>query len=433
MDNNQASMNNEITPKKVYGITPRQKMPKGKKRLFIFIAVLLSLVMVFGVFYCIGEIGYKHNLRLISLIEKTLTPEIHPYWDEETGVWTFDTDRDFKILHLTDIHFGGGFISINRDTWAIKAMVELVNRTKPDLIVITGDMAFPVPFMSGAFNNRFQAVMVIELFERLGIYWTVTMGNHDTEAYSYYNRAQIAQFYEDASRKNNKNAKGLFARGETAVHGEGNHIINIANKNSGEEGKREITQTLVMLDSNTYADGSLLFTYDSIRQNQIDWYEREILRISDISRQRGSEKEVVKSLAFFHIPLIEFGHAWHEYASNDWQDTSDVKYFFGFADEPGALVGHGKYGCRFFATALRLGSTQGVFAGHDHYNNWSVEYKGIRLTYGLSIDYLAYAFMGIHKRDSQRGGTRITVGVDGSFDLSQEFLGIKYNKLPKVY
>lgn len=42
-----------------------------------------------------------------------------------------------------------------------------------------------------------------------------------------------------------------------------------------------------------------------------------------------------------------------------------------------------------FDTALELGSTSGFFCGHDHYNNASIEYKGIRLTYGMSIDYLA--------------------------------------------
>ena len=54
-----------------------------------------------------------------------------------------------------------------------------------------------------------------------------------------------------------------------------------------------------------------------------------------------------------------------------------------------------------------------MFCGHDHLNNWSVEYKGVRLTYDMSVDYLAY--FGIYKKYEQRGGTVITVQPDGSF------------------
>ena len=67
---------------------------------------------------------------------------------------------------------------------------------------------------------------------------------------------------------------------------------------------------------------------------------------------------------------------------------------------------------------IETGSTKAVFCGHDHYNNFSIEYKGIRLTYGMSVDYLAYP--GIYKEGSQRGCTVITVESDGSFDCKPE-------------
>ena len=71
-----------------------------------------------------------------------------------------------------------------------------------------------------------------------------------------------------------------------------------------------------------------------------------------------------------------------------------------------------------FETMLSLGSTKGIFVGHDHLNNFSIEYKGIRLTYGFSIDYLAYTT--ISKLGSQRGCTMITVTPDGDFDCKAE-------------
>ena len=61
---------------------------------------------------------------------------------------------------------------------------------------------------------------------------------------------------------------------------------------------------------------------------------------------------------------------------------------------------------------------QAVFCGHDHYNNFSVNYKGIRLTYGMSIDYLAYA--GIWQETNQRGCTVIKYAPNGSFECKAE-------------
>ena len=70
-----------------------------------------------------------------------------------------------------------------------------------------------------------------------------------------------------------------------------------------------------------------------------------------------------------------------------------------------------------FDTALELGSTSGFFCGHDHYNNASIEYKGIRLTYGMSIDYLAMP--GIEKETKQRGAELITYTLPVRGSLSR--------------
>ena len=66
---------------------------------------------------------------------------------------------------------------------------------------------------------------------------------------------------------------------------------------------------------------------------------------------------------------------------------------------------------------VTLGSTTGVFCGHDHYNNYSIEYKGIRLTYGMSIDYLAMP--GISRRTEQRGAELITLYPDRKWEVRQ--------------
>lgn len=123
----------------------------------------------------------------------------------------------------------------------------------------------------------------------------------------------------------------------------------------------------------------------------------------------GGEK--VKSLAFFHIPPEEFKEAWTKLTLGD----KSVEYHHGFVQEKDNYFGYSKHlHGNFFEEMVKFGSCEGMFMGHDHLSTLSLTYKGIRLTYGMSIDYLAY--VGIKKRVTQRGGTLITVNADGSWD-----------------
>ncbi|MEG2454181.1 MAG: hypothetical protein RSB20_04875, partial [Clostridia bacterium] len=55
---------------------------------------------------------------------------------------------------------------------------------------------------------------------------------------------------------------------------------------------------------------------------------------------------------------------------------------------------------------------------HDHLNNFSIMYKGIQLSYGNSIDYLAYSK--IKNYGVQRGCNVIVTKTDGSFTSKTE-------------
>ena len=130
------------------------------------------------------------------------------------------------------------------------------------------------------------------------------------------------------------------------------------------------------------------------------------------------ENPVPKSTAFFHIPLREYQDAWYEYLNNGFKDTENAKLIEGVAGEGGIIVFPGEGEDTLFETMLELGSTKGIFCGHDHDNNFTMEYKGIRLCYGMSVDYLAY--IGISGRGVQRGCKVITYSPDGSFTTKNE-------------
>lgn len=381
----------------------------AKQRFKIFIKILLIIIAVIavicGALACISAIGIKENSNFIDSIDAVgYDSQLEPVLDSD-GYYSFTTDDDFKILHLTDIHIGAGFLSVKKDTMAINAVAAMITEEKPDLVIVTGDITFPVPFQAGTFNNKTSAKLFAQLMERLGVYWTLAFGNHDTEAYSYFTREDISRLYSSEDYPH-----CLFQSGPEDVDGYGNHVINVKNTSG------EITQSLIMLDSHSYVDGDILgimWKYDCIHENQVKWYEDTLN-----SLKAENNNVMPKSLAFFHMPLQEYQDAWYEYVDNNYQDTENVQYKFGKAGEVDIVVYPSEYNYGFFDKAKELGSTQGMFCGHDHLNNFSVEYKGIRLTYGYTIDYLAYS--AIKEYGLQRGCTVIDVSSDGSFDCRQE-------------
>ena len=85
------------------------------------------------------------------------------------GRWVFTTDRDFRVMQLTDVHIGGGWMSFFKDRRAIDCVVRMVTAEQPDLVAVTGDIAYPVPFQSGTFNNKTAARLFGRVMQNLGV------------------------------------------------------------------------------------------------------------------------------------------------------------------------------------------------------------------------------------------------------------------------
>ncbi len=380
---------------------------KRKKGLVIFVCVVVVIAVIITAanYLSVQNLLEKGSSYGKVEIENQLVPE-----KDENGNWYFVTDEEFKVMHLTDIHIGGGFMSKDVDEKAINAVALMVTKEKPDLVIATGDIAFPVPYTAGTFNNYSGAKAFANLMESLGVYWDVTFGNHDAEAYSYFDREALASFYENEEYK-----YCLFQAGPENVDGYGNHTIEVKNS----EGV--ITQAIVLIDSQAYIKDNIIEsikgTYDNVHPNQVEWYESEILRMNAENEKISKESVPVKSLAFFHIPLVEMDDAWTQFKENGYKDTEDFKYVEGLIGELGRQVCCGYGEDDLFEKMLELGSTKAMFNGHDHVNNTTFEYKGIQFSYGYSVDYFAYS--GIDKLGSQRGCTMITCKPDTSFTIDK--------------
>lgn len=400
----------------------KEKKGRGKTALKVIGVIVLVIAVLAGAVAAANYISTNANIKKAETFqqvsyENQLVPE-----KDKNGYQTFVTDKELKVMQLTDVHIGGGFMSSKKDSLAMTAVAAMITAEKPDLVIVTGDVSYPVPFQAGTFNNLSSARIFAALMESLGVYWTLGYGNHDTEAYSYYGRDDLSALYGSDDYK-----YCIFETGPEEVDGYGNQVINVKNSDG------IITQSLYILDSHSYVDGDVLgimWKYDNIHENQVQWYKDTVKALNEENNETYKKlgkktKSDIKSAAFFHIPLTEQKDAWYEYAENGFEDTENAKLHYGVAGESGKVVYSGIGEDGMFEAMLETGSTKAVFCGHDHYNNFSIEYKGIRLTYGMSVDYLAYP--GIYKKGSQRGCTMISFKPDGSFDCSaQSYYQDKY-------
>lgn len=365
-------------------------------------AAVTAVAVALGVSFMQRDTWYTQRYINSTPVVEHNTHQI--VYNDDTGVYTITkTTDDFKILHLTDIHIGGSLYSYTNDIKALNACYREIEYTHPDLVVVTGDMCFPMGIMSLSLNNSAPVQQFAAFMRNTGIPWVFTYGNHDTESVSTLNGTELNEVYKSLSYKTSGNL--LYPYTQPDIMGRNNQVVEIRNSDG------TLNTALFMIDSNAYT-GEGINVYDYIHDDQVDWYASEVKRLNE---EAG---HTVSSMVFFHIPLQEYKTATELYLAG----SDEVKYYFG--ENPGdhggitnELVCCSDYPSKLFDTAVELGSSTGFFCGHDHYNNASIEYKGIRLTYGMSIDYLAMP--GISNETRQRGAELITLHADSTWDLEQ--------------
>lgn len=323
---------------------------------------------------------------------------------------------DFKIMQISDIHIGGGFASYKKDKCALEAVATMVKKENPDLVIVTGDISYPVFFLSGTLNNLRSMEVFATLMNGLGVYWTFVFGNHDTESYSPYTRADICDWYKKKIEKDESFSRCIFYNNEfDNVEGYGNQFITLADRNDA------VIQNLILFDSHSYTKSNpfgLLFAYDHIKRSQELWAGAKV----NVSKSQNRDV-MAKSLVFLHIPLTEYRDAWRSYCQNG--NTEKTQLISGeVCENQDALCRKKQKTWGIFSPVQRSGlidelnkeeqTLQGVFCGHDHKNNFSIMHNGVMLNYTKTIDYLAY--FGISKMQQYRGCRIINVKNDGSFE-----------------
>lgn len=372
---------------------------------------------------------YIESFEPVQYGEDRIVPVI------ENGHYTVTVDDEYKVMHFTDIHIGGGIYSHRRDKKAVYEIITMLQAEKPDLVILGGDNTyclFKIGFNGGdCFNNEMVARNLIDIFEHEGVYFSTVFGNHDTESVDRVDRTALGKIYMEEQYEYCIFNSEFTDEKAKSVPSVSNQFIVVKNKGG------EIIKLLLLVDSNAYLSTSFADTvfgnYDVIHDAQIEWAKNEI---ETLSEKNGLEKgEYIKTLAFMHIPVGEYRTALDDLIEEVKDEKGNVVEYVQKTPSADTEFIEGSWGekkvCygglnddskspedqdRFFEVLCEdMGSVEAIFCGHDHTNNAVVKYKGVLLDYGYSIDNIAYG-NGISNSGLQRGTTVITLYSDGTFN-----------------
>ena len=334
----------------------------------------------------------------VKIIKETETSTFIAKYNDDGTI----DNGDFKILATTDMHTDEDF-TLNNKTYQL--LINQIRDEKPDLVILTGD----------CIQSKFQhieAVQFAQMMEKLGVYWAYVFGNHEARDEKEYHKYLLMKHVVDCPHC-------LTKFGNPNLFGFGNFIVNIMNSET------EIKQSLVFFDSGRdiipeymERDGvpaEMKGGYDYIKPDQIKWYTDEIDALK-------SEYGKAPNLLYMHIPIKEYEEVFTLNENGKFIPSGKAEILFGEMHES---VGCSPFNSGLFE-AMKKNEAQGIFAGHDHVNDWAAKYEGIWLVYNQPGTYNAYTmadYNGVSRpeKDWPQGVTITTIHSDRSIDLSRSF------------
>ncbi len=241
-------------------VRTKEEIKKARRKRWLI--VLLVLVAAVGLLHlsdriCCGML--KKYIGSFDPVDYAGTDRSLPVFDEATGHYSFSSEKGLKIMMLTDIHLGGGRWTFKTDKKAIYEIVTMLQKEKPDLVVLCGDNVFacPGPIYNGGGNldNKIVSSVILELFEHEGVYFTTVFGNHDTEVFDLCGRQKLAELYE-SDRYAYCIFRQEFTDADAKIPSVTNQIITVKNSDG------DMNKLLLLMDTNAYVDKSIKAVLD---------------------------------------------------------------------------------------------------------------------------------------------------------------------------
>lgn len=279
----------------------------------------------------------NYSLMLMALVAATLL--LPNALHAQTPELKFNTDGKFKIVQFTDVHWVYGN---PKSAIAGERIAEVLDAEKPDLVVLTGDIVFAKPAKEG------MEAALAPIITR-GIPFAVTFGNHDDE--HDLSRKQLLELVQGM--------KGNLSSSTEGITGVTNYTLKLHSSKDN-----STAAVLYIFDSNSYSRNEKVKGYGWIEHDQIGWYMKQ-----SAAYKAENEGKPLPALAFFHIPLPEFNEAVRD----------ESAFMIGSRKEAACSP---KINSGLATAMLDAGDVMGVFVGHDHINDYAVNWRGILMAYG---------------------------------------------------
>lgn len=359
-----------------------------------------------------------------------------------------EKNKDFTLLNLSDpqlreCEWGLDGGNPARSDIFKHTVDELIERVKPDLITITGDLAYP--------HDMRSYDMYAEYFDKFNIPWTVLWGNHD-------NQIDLEPIDEMVVRLSK--SKSFFFEAGPRELGSGNFVIAIEEDDKIVEGivmmdthdalfylPHEDTEQS-MADKNTsdlepmpthksrieafekrgYTEPETEWMNPRVTKKQVKWFSEQIEMLKELGCNDTS--------LFTHVPIHVYKAAFEaafnfdyvpreitveeSYKGDCWNEG--YKDSFGIKHHP-SNDSVRSYGCHInddgmFDAIKKGGTTKTVLAGHCHVNNFFINYEGVRVGFTLKTG------PGCSWRPYLNGGTVLKIDENGVRDLYHEYVDV---------
>ncbi len=312
--------------------------------------------------------------------------------------------RPFTLLNLSDPQMSHGEWENGHKSGIIldRTVKTVVERTNPDLITVSGDIGYGGDLLSYKY--------FADYIDTFGIPWTVCFGNHDNQGGPEAINDVVAEYL--------KHPLFVYEPCDPSL-GNGNFVIGVYQADKPVE-------AVIMMDTHdrepyTLENGDPTQVWARLLPSQLDWYRE---RISELESAGFTDSTLITHIPIFAYrtafdaaakPGIDYGavkpenSTGAEFWNPGYEDSYGVRYegICSYPEDEGA-----------FDVIKELGSTKTLVTGHDHINNFVINYDGVRFVYSLK------AGCGCYWNPILCGGTVLTYSADGEKTVRHEYVDV---------
>lgn len=307
-------------------------------------------------------------------------------------------DGKFRILCISDLHG-----VVNFDTRILRDLDSILDGVKPDLLLVLGDIVWR-DAMDTPENMRRFVRPVFDLVEKKKIPWAHVFGNHDNdEAHTDFSMQEI---YEEF-------ALNLTKRGPGEIHGIGNFVLPIRSEKGDDivfnvwgidshDSLNDFMREFDLGDPANKWDKQCVYptclhdwggTYNTLHFDQLMWYWNSSVELEQYAGHK------IPGLMSLHMALPEYVITYKNTAES---------YYEGTRREG---VGCSPINSGMLNTILDRGDVKTVVCGHDHINDFTGSFLGIRLCNDAGLNYDGYC------ADDLRGGRVFDIREDDPWHI----------------